>query len=83
MIPRFVLRHIAAVNFYLYAQDFPLSGHGNTVFLGSNGSGKSMLLDAIQIVMTGMNRRFLDLNSRVSEGGRKRASKIARVRSSW
>lgn len=70
MIPRFVLRHIAAVNFYLYAQDFPLSGYGNTVFLGSNGSGKSMLLDAIQIVMTGMNRRFLDLNSRVSEGGR-------------
>lgn len=70
MMPLFVLRNIAAVNFYLYAQDFPIEGRGHTVFLGGNGSGKSVLLDAIQIVMTGMNRRYLDLNSRVSEGGR-------------
>src|SRR5437588_2828352 len=70
MIQAFVLRNIAAVNFYLYAQDFPISGNGNAVFLGGNGSGKSVLLDAIQIVMTGMNKRYLDLNSRVSEGGK-------------
>jgi hypothetical protein len=70
MIPAFVLRNIAAINFYLYAQDFPIAQHGNVVFLGGNGSGKSVLLDAIQIVMTGMNKRYLDLNSRVSEGGR-------------
>lgn len=70
MIPAFVLRNIAAVNFYLYAQDFPIAQRGNVVFLGGNSSGKSVLLDAIQIVMTGMNKRYLDLNSRVSEGGR-------------
>lgn len=70
MIPLFVLRNVAAVNFYLYAQDFPTAGRGSAVFLGANSSGKSVLLDAIQIVMTGMNKRFLDLNSRVSEGGR-------------
>lgn len=70
MTPAFVLRNIAAVNFYLYAQDFPIAQRGNAVFLGGNGSGKSVLLDAIQIVMTGMNKRYLDLNSRVSEGGR-------------
>ena len=70
MIPPFLLRNIATVNFYLYGQDFPIGGRGNAVFLGGNGSGKSVLLDAIQIVMTGMNRRYLDLNSRVSEGGR-------------
>jgi Putative exonuclease SbcCD, C subunit/P-loop containing region of AAA domain len=70
MIPLFVLRNIAAVNFYLYAQDFPTAGRGSVVFLGANSSGKSVLLDAIQIVMTGMNKRYLDLNSRVSEGGR-------------
>src|SRR6266478_5802526 len=70
MIPLFVLRNIAAVNFYLYAQDFPAAGRGSVVFLGANSSGKSVLLDAIQIVMTGMNKRYLDLNSRVSEGGR-------------
>lgn len=70
MTPLLVLRNIAAVNFYLYAQDFPTAGRGSVVFLGANSSGKSVLLDAIQIVMTGMNRRYLDLNSRVSEGGR-------------
>ncbi len=70
MISAFVLRNITAVNFYLYAQDFPIAERGNAVFLGGNGSGKSVLLDAIQIVMTGMNKRYLDLNSRVSEGGR-------------
>src|ERR1051325_3490459 len=70
MIPLYVLRNITAVNFFLYGQDFPLSGRGNAVFLGKNTSGKSVLLDAIQIVMTGMNKRYLDLNSRVSEGGR-------------
>jgi predicted ATPase len=69
MKPLFVLRNIAAVNFYLYAQDFPIDSLGNTVFLGGNSSGKSILLDAIQIVMTGMNKRYLDLNSRVAEGG--------------
>lgn len=70
MTELFVLRNIATVNFYLYGQDFPIAARGNTVFLGGNSSGKSVLLDAIQIVMTGMNKRFLDLNSRVSEGGR-------------
>jgi hypothetical protein len=70
MKPRFVLRNIATVNFYLYGTDFPFDSLGNTVFLGGNGSGKSVVLDAIQIVMTGMNKRYLDLNSRVSEGGK-------------
>lgn len=68
MATAFVLRNIATVNYYLYQQDFPLDGEGNAVFLGGNGSGKSVLLDAIQIVMTGMNRRYLDLNSRIAEG---------------
>jgi hypothetical protein len=72
MKPLFVLRNIAAVNFYLYGQDFPIDSLGNTVFLGGNSSGKSVLLDAIQIVMTGTNKRYLDLNSRVSEGGKNR-----------
>ena len=68
MTTAFVLRNITAVNYYLYQQDFPIADAGNVVFLGANGSGKSVLLDAIQIVMTGMNRRYLDLNSRIAEG---------------
>ncbi len=70
MRPLFALRNLTVVNFYLYAQDFPIHSLGNTVFLGANGSGKSVLLDAIQVVMTGMNKRYLDLNSRVSDGGK-------------
>ena len=68
MTTAFVLRNITAVNYYLYQQDFPIEDAGNVVFLGANGSGKSVLLDAIQIVMTGMNKRYLDLNSRIAEG---------------
>ena len=68
MTTAFVLRRITAVNYYLYQQDFPIHDAGNVVFLGANGSGKSVLLDAIQIVMTGMNKRYLDLNSRVADG---------------
>lgn len=68
MATAFVLRNITAVNYYLYQQDFPIESAGNAVFLGGNGSGKSVLLDAIQIVMTGMNKRYLDLNSRIAEG---------------
>ncbi|MCY3760736.1 MAG: hypothetical protein OXH50_05755 [Gemmatimonadetes bacterium] len=68
MTTAFVLRNITAVNYYLYQQDFPIADAGNVVFLGANGSGKSVLLDAIQIVMTGMNKRYLDLNSRIAEG---------------
>lgn len=68
MRPAFVLRNLALVNYYLYAQDFRFEGDGNAVFLGGNGSGKSMLLDAIQIVMTGTNKKYMGLNSRVSGG---------------
>ncbi|MGK2740358.1 SbcC/MukB-like Walker B domain-containing protein [Tepidicaulis sp. LMO-SS28] len=68
MTTAFVLRNITTVNYYLYQQDFPIKGAGNAVFLGGNGSGKSVLLDAIQIVMTGMNKRYLDLNSRIATG---------------
>ena len=68
MTTAFALRNITAVNYYLYQQDFPIEDAGNVVFLGANGSGKSVLLDAIQIVMTGMNKRYLDLNSRIAEG---------------
>ena len=67
MTNAFVLRNIAAVNYYLYAQNFPICSDGNVVFLGANGSGKSVLLDAIQIVMSGMNKSYLDLNTRVAE----------------
>ena len=56
MTTTFVLRNITAVNYYLYHRTSRSRDAGNVVFLGANGSGKSVLLDAIQIVMTGMKQ---------------------------
>ncbi|MCL1031899.1 ATP-binding protein, partial [Serratia silvae] len=45
-----LLENIALVQFFLYeAKD--LETGINTAFLGPNGTGKSALLDAIQVVM--------------------------------
>lgn len=68
MQPSFLLRNIALVNYYFYSQDFRFEDDGNAVVIGNNGTGKSMLLDAIQIVMTGVSRRFLNFNARVTSG---------------
>lgn len=46
--------------FRLEAVEIPIVG--NTAFIGDNGAGKSALLDAIQTVLTGANKRLLVLN---------------------
>ncbi|WP_246545444.1 ATP-binding protein [Pelotalea chapellei] len=46
--------------FRLQAVEIPIVG--NTAIIGDNGAGKSALLDAIQTVMTGANKRYLVLN---------------------
>jgi len=46
--------------FRLEAVEIPIIG--NTAFIGDNGAGKSALLDAIQTVLTGANKRLLVLN---------------------
>jgi hypothetical protein len=64
---------LSMVNWYLYAaQDVEL--RGATAILGPNGVGKSSLLDAVQLVMTGNNRRYLKLNasSNVTSGSVRR-----------
>lgn len=42
---------------------------GNIAFVGPNGSGKSSILDAIQTVLTGGNKRYLSLNAGAGEHG--------------
>jgi uncharacterized protein YPO0396 len=46
--------------FRLQAVEIPIVG--STAFIGDNGAGKSALLDAIQTVLTGANKRFMVLN---------------------
>ncbi|MFZ3481910.1 SbcC/MukB-like Walker B domain-containing protein [Sphingomonas sp. 3-13AW] len=64
---------LSMVNWYLYSvQDIEM--RGATAILGPNGVGKSSLLDAIQLVVTANNRRYLKLNasSNVTSGSVRR-----------
>ena len=57
----FELKTISIANFYLNdAVDVEV--HGSTALIGPTGAGKSSLIDVIQTVHSGNNRRFLELN---------------------
>mgnify|MGYP000344948317 CR=1 FL=1 len=56
------LNRIVLVNWYvLGAVEVPIKG--NVAVVGPNGSGKSSLLDAIQTVLMGGNKRYLSFNA--------------------
>jgi len=56
------LNRIVLVNWYvLGAVEIPIKG--NVAIVGPNGSGKSSLLDAIQTVLLGGNKRHLSFNA--------------------
>ncbi|MEI9978960.1 MAG: SbcC/MukB-like Walker B domain-containing protein [Edaphobacter sp.] len=67
------LQRLVLVQFFLYeAEELDINGH--VAFLGSNGSGKTSLLDAIQIAMLGGHGNYLAFNTQSvgSTGGGKR-----------
>lgn len=56
------LNRIVLVNWYvLGAVEVPIKG--NVAIVGPNGSGKSSLLDAIQTVLMGGNKKYLSFNA--------------------
>ena len=60
------LESIGLVQYFLYnRQDLAVSW--NTAFLGPNGTGKTALLDALQIVLLGADRNRIHFNAS-SEG---------------
>lgn len=67
------LQRLVLVQFFLYdAIELDINGH--VAFLGGNGSGKTSLLDAIQIAMLGGHGNYLAFNTQSvgSTGGGKR-----------
>lgn len=57
------LEKINLVQFFVCdAEEIPIKGHA--ALLGANGTGKTALLDAIQIAMLGADRRYLAFNAR-------------------
>lgn len=58
-----LLEKIVLVQFFVCdAEEIDI--HGHTAFLGQNGAGKTSLLDAVQIVMQGADRRYLQFNAK-------------------
>lgn len=65
------LRRIGLINWHLLpAIDIDVTGDVGVI--GENRSGKSTLLDLIQVVMTGNSGRYLRLNASANDSGRKR-----------
>ena len=64
------LESIGLVQYFLYARQ-DLDVGRNTAFLGPNGTGKTALLDALQIVLLGADRNRIHFNA--SSEGKRRA----------
>lgn len=68
------LRRIGLINWHLLpALDIDVAGDIGVI--GENRSGKSTLLDLLQVVITGNSGRYLRLNASANESGRKRGQR--------
>lgn len=64
------LRRMGLINWHILpAMDIDIAGHAGVI--GENRSGKTTLLDMIQVVMTGNGRRYRKLNASATDSGRK------------
>lgn len=64
------LRRIGLINWHILpAMDIDIAGHVGVI--GENRSGKTTLLDMIQLVMTGNAGRYRKLNASATDSGRK------------
>jgi energy-coupling factor transporter ATP-binding protein EcfA2 len=67
------LRRLTMVNWHLFDVE-DIEVRGNFGILGENRSGKSTILDMVQVVLSGASRTYLRLNAVAGEGGKGRSS---------
>lgn len=56
------LSRIILVNWYAFSK-IDIEVRGNIALIGSNGVGKSSIIDAIQLILSGNNRRYFKTNA--------------------
>lgn len=67
------LRQITLVNWHLFdSEDIEVTG--NVGILGENRSGKSTILDMVQVVLSGASKSYLRLNAVAGEGSKSRTA---------
>jgi len=72
------IRHLAMVKWHLFdTEDIEVGGHIGV--LGENRSGKSTVLDMMQVVLTGANRKFQRLNAVAGESSKGRGGSPKRT----
>lgn len=67
------LRRLTLVNWHLFAVE-DIEVRGNFGILGENRSGKSTILDMVQVVLSGASRQYLRLNAVAGDSGKGRSS---------
>lgn len=67
------LRRLTLVNWHLFDVE-DIEVQGNFGILGENRSGKSTILDMVQVVLSGASRQYLRLNAVAGDGGKGRSA---------
>lgn len=67
------LRRLTLVNWHLFDVE-DIEVRGNFGILGENRSGKSTILDMVQVVLSGASRQYLRLNAVAGDGGKARST---------
>lgn len=70
-------RRIVLIGWYAFdAEDIEI--RGDAAFVGNNGAGKSSILDAVQLLLTGGNKNYFRPNARADDGKQRTGRRTVR-----